>query len=409
MASCSCRRPWRFRRSGTNHPESVYLLQEFLTTHRVELIDRCRSNAIKRRAPKATDAELEYGVPLFLEQLVKILKIETAAPPRQSRLTAHEDLGTSAPQAAEMADSASLHGKELFGAGFTVEQVVHGYGDLCQAITGLAIEENLTVPTEEFKTLNRCLDNVMAAAVMEFSAGHDSRVLSAGTNALNERLGFLAHELRNFVHTATLAFAAIKNGNTGLGGATSAVLDRSLIGLSALIDRTLTDVRITAGNPAHLTLVPLAPLIAQVKISAALEASAKGCAFSVTIVDPHLAVHVDHDLLISAIGNLLQNAFKFTHKGSEVCLLARAVTGRILIEISDNCGGLAPGAAEKMFMPFTQLNGDHSGVGLGLSIAQRSVEANHGSLRVRNVPGLGCVFTIDLPQHSMPDFAQSIN
>ena len=343
-------------------------------------------------------------MPLFLEQLVKILKLETAAP-RQSRLAAQEDLGTSAPQAAEMADSASLHGQELLGAGFTVEQVVHGYGDLCQAITGLAFEEELTVPTEEFKTLNRCLDNVMAAAVMEFSAGHDTRLLQAGTNALNERLGFLAHELRNLVHTATLAFTAIKNGNAGLGGATSAVLDRSLIGLCALIDRALTDVRITTGSPARLTLVPVASLIAQVKISAALEASAKGCVFSVAIVEPNLTVYVDRDLIISAIGNLLQNAFKFTQKGSEVCLHAHAVPGRILIEISDNCGGLVPGAAKKMFTPFTQLDGDKSGLGLGLSISQRSVEANHGSLRVRDVPGVGCVFTIDLPRRAMPDFA----
>ncbi len=382
------------------------MLHEFLTTHRAELIDRCRSNAIKRRAPKATDAELEYGVPLFLEQLVKILKVETVAP-RQSRLAAHEDLGTSAPQAAEMADSASLHGQELLGAGFTVEQVVHGYGDLCQAITGLAFEEALTVPTEEFKTLNRCLDNVMAAAVMEFSAGRDTYLLQAGAHALNERLGSLAHELRNFVHTAILAFTAIKNGNAGLGGATSAVLDRSLIGLRTLIDRALTDVRITAGSPARLTLVPLADLIAQVKISAAFEARAKGCALSVAIVDRHLAVYVDHDLILSAIGNLLHNAFKFTQKGTEICLHAHAVPGRVLIEISDHCGGLAPGAAEKMFTPFTQLDEDKSGVGLGLSISQRSVEANHGSLSVRDVPGLGCVFTIDLPRHSMPVVAHS--
>ncbi len=301
-----------------------------------------------------------------------------------------------------MNDAASHHGRELLGAGFTVEQVVHGYGDLCQAITGLAFEKELSVPTEEFKTLNRCLDNVMAAAVMEFSAEHDSRLLQAETHALNERLGSLAHELRNFVHTATLAFSAIKNGNAGLGGATSAVLDRSLIGLSTLIDRALTDVRITAGTPARLTLIPLADLIAQVRISAALEASAQGCGFSVAVVDRALAVFVDQHLIVSAIGNLLQNAFKFTQKGSEVCLHAHAASERVLIEISDHCGGLASGAAEKMFKPFTQLDGDRSGLGLGLSISQRSVEVNHGSLRVRDVPGFGCIFTIDLPRHSMP-------
>ncbi|MBC7982800.1 MAG: HAMP domain-containing histidine kinase, partial [Candidatus Obscuribacterales bacterium] len=54
---------------------------------------------------------------------------------------------------------------------------------------------------------------------------------------------------------------------------------------------------------------------------------------------------------------------------------------------------------EKMFLPFTQHGTDRSGLGLGLSICRRSVEANKGTLTVRDVPGSGCVFTVDLPQH----------
>jgi signal transduction histidine kinase len=55
-----------------------------------------------------------------------------------------------------------------------------------------------------------------------------------------------------------------------------------------------------------------------------------------------------------------------------------------------------------MFLPFTQNGADKSGVGLGLSICRRSVEANNGVLSVRDLPGSGCVFTIDLPRLALP-------
>jgi C4-dicarboxylate-specific signal transduction histidine kinase len=86
-------------------------------------------------------------------------------------------------------------------------------------------------------------------------------------------------------------------------------------------------------------------------------------------------------------------------------LNAYALADRILIDVLDHCGGLPPGSAESMFMPFVQEGQDRSGLGLGLSIARRSVEANGGLLSVRNQPGAGCVFTIDLPRHSMTEGA----
>jgi signal transduction histidine kinase len=108
---------------------------------------------------------------------------------------------------------------------------------------------------------------------------------------------------------------------------------------------------------------------------------------------------VDRDMLSSALGNLLQNAFKFTKPHSEVSLHAYAKVDRILLDVNDHCGGLPMGAIEKMFRPFNQLGEDQSGLGLGLDICRRSVEANQGTLRVRDLPGAGCVFTIELPRH----------
>ena len=299
----------------------------------------------------------------------------------------------------EIGETASQHGRELLEHGFTVDQVVHGYGDLCQAVTDLAFERGVPFQMDEFRTLNRCLDNAIADAVTEFSYQRDTLFADRVAQALNERLGFLAHELRNLIHTATLAVTALKSGNVGMAGATGTVLDRSLVGLGNLIDRSLADVRVLAGIPARRELISLADLIGEVKISASLEATMRGCAFSTSAVDATLAVDADRDLLSAAVGNLLQNAFKFTTTGSEVTLYAYAAADRVLIDVEDHCGGLSPGHPEKMFLPFTQGSANKTGLGLGLSICRRSVEANNGIIRVRDVPGSGCIFTIDLPRH----------
>src|SRR5579863_2481671 len=226
------------------------MLHEFLTTNRDALVDLCRLKVARRLAPKVTEAELMHGIPAFLDQLIKTLLVEQTSEPLRSRKVSGPAGG--GPARSEIGTTAALHGRELSLQGFTVEQVVHDYGDLCQAITDLAFELRAPIETDEFRTLNRCLDNGIADAVTEYAFQRDSVLAIDGTQALNERLGFLAHELRNLLHTAALAFTAIKMGSVGVSGATGAVLERSLIGLRTLIDRSLADVRVAAGMlPRH--------------------------------------------------------------------------------------------------------------------------------------------------------------
>ncbi|MEP7016099.1 MAG: HAMP domain-containing sensor histidine kinase, partial [Verrucomicrobiota bacterium] len=272
-----------------------------------------------------------------------------------------------------------------------------------QAITDLAFESDASIEIDEFRTLNRSLDNAIAAAVTEFNCAHDSILADRHALALNERLGVFAHELRNIINTATLAFTAVKSGNVGLTGATGAVLHRSLVSLRNVVDRSLSEVRMTAGLPLQHRVFSLADFIFDVKVSASLEAQVRQCGLAVSPVETGLAVDGDRELLLSSVGNLLQNAFKFTHPGTEVTLSAYPSTDRILIEVADQCGGLPPGKADNLFKPFTQASTDKSGMGLGLSIARRSVEANGGMLSVRDMPGEGCVFAIDLPRHAVSE------
>ncbi|WP_226470293.1 sensor histidine kinase [Luteimonas panaciterrae] len=377
------------------------MLHQFLKANRPELIARCRAKVAARSLPGKPERELDHGITVFLDQLIKTLRVEQSTEPMRSRKVSGPAGGT--PSLSEMGETAAQHGRELLQHGFTVDEVVHDYGDLCQAVTDLAFEQGASIEVDEFRTLNRCLDNAIAVAVMEFGYQRDFVVADKQANELNERLGSFAHELRNLLATATLAVAVIKEGNVGLSGATGTVLDRSLVGLRNLIDRSLAEVRMEAGLPVEHQLFSLADFIAEVKMSASLEAQLHDCILIVSVVDPRLAIAGDHDLLMSAIGNLLQNAFKFTKPNSEVTLNAYAAADRILIDVEDNCGGLPAGDAERMFRPFIQNDTNKSGLGLGLSIARRSVEVNGGVLSVRDVPGSGCIFTIDLPRHAQPD------
>ena len=373
------------------------MLHEFLTANRQTLITRCRAKVAKRTAPRPSDAELQHGVPLFLEQLVKTLRLEQTSTPLESRKVSGPSEPGKTPVFSEIGMTAAKHGSELLRQGFTVDQVVHDYGDLCQAITELAVEQDAPVTIDEFRTLNRCLDNAIADAVTEFGRQRDTLISTEGTQAMGERLGSVAHELRNLLNSAMLAVEAIKGGDVGMAGAVGAVLDRSLIGLRNAIDRSLADVRLAVGMPVHRERIDLAGLIAEVQVAGALEAKARGRAFTVGPVAQGLGVDADRQMLSSAVANLLQNAFKFTRPGRHVSLRAYAAADRVVIEVQDECGGLPHGTVEKLFRPFEQRGADRSGLGLGLSITQRSVEATGGTVRVRDLPGSGCVFMIDLP------------
>jgi len=374
------------------------MMHDFLFNNRVELITRCRAKVALRPARGATVDQLKNGVPLFLDQLIRTLRVEQTTEPLDSRTISGPAGGGGA---SEIGTSAALHGRALLDLGFNVSQVVHDYGDLCQAITDLAYERDAPFAVDEFRTLNRCLDNAIADAVTEFGYQRDNVAAEKQTLAANEQAGFFAHELRNYLNTASLAFDAAHAGNLTLSGATGTLLKRSLTGLRDLIDRSLNEVRETATNPAS-GVFSIAEFIAEVQHAAELAARVRGCKFSVSHVESQLAVKGDRDLLYAALGNLLQNAFKFTHNHSEVMLRVHAVADRILVDVEDHCGGLPPGSVALLFQPFKQHSTDKSGLGLGLSIARRSVESFGGTLTVLDKPGIGCVFTIDLPRYAMP-------
>ncbi|MBG6070662.1 MULTISPECIES: sensor histidine kinase KdpD [unclassified Polaromonas] len=375
-------------------------MNEFLANNRDSLIARCIEKVARRPKRAATEQQLKNGVPMFIDQLTRTLKAEQDNQDGIS-LQISGPSGGDVSRLSEMGLTATAHGKALLHLGYSVDQVVHDYGDLCQAITDLAFERDAPFSIDEYRTLNRCLDNAIADAVSEFSAQRDAALTAQRVIHENQQLGFLMHELRNALGTASLAATAMEIGNLTPAGATGAVLRRSHAAMASLISNALAEVSLKNKASGQQPLLSLAAFIADAKSDADLYATTQGCRFTVADVDPRLGIKVNHDLLLAALMNLLHNAFKFTHRHTEVTLEAYAVGERILIDVKDHCGGLPPGNTEKMFKPFSQRSDDKTGMGLGLSIARKSIEADGGTLSVRDRPGTGCTFTINLPRHSL--------
>ena len=186
--------------------------------------------------------------------------------------------------------------------------------------------------------LNQWLDAAIAGAVTMYARESQRARLDEVKERGNERVGFLFHELRNLVNTAILAFEVLKTGQAGLAASNGAVLDRSLMGLRDLIARSLDEVRLT--RAVNRTRILVSEFIDEVAAAARLAANARGIALVVRSVHDELAIEADRQILAAVVGNLLQNAFKFTRPHTTVTVSATASADRVIIDVQDECGGL---------------------------------------------------------------------
>ena len=362
-------------------------LKTFLVANREEILERSRSKLADQGVPTPTRSGVLDGLPLFLDQLITIL----SAP--KGELTAEH---------ASVTASATIHGGELLRRGLTVGQVVQDYGSICQSVTEVASERRAAITAEEFQLFNQCLDEAVAHAVTEHER---QRSPSAGGSTVTQ-LGALAHEMRNLLTTSILTFDAICRGSVGVNGTTGAMLGRSLQGMRALIDRTLAEVRLDAEIQTSDRVV-VAELIEEIEIIATLEAKKYDVEVVSELGAADVAVEGDRQVLVAAIANLVQNACKFTRRGGRVSISTLVTGERVLIEVQDQCGGLPAGNAEELFLPFERRGINQKGLGLGLSISLKAVRASGGEIHVRDLPGRGCVFTIDLPRARRASTAES--
>jgi signal transduction histidine kinase len=323
-------------------------------------------------AARLTQAELLDRIPTFVDEIIRAL--HPAALPLPPN-----------------AETAEEHGEQRLRLGFDVAEVIREYGLLHECILQLAEEAGLALCHHEQEVIAKGLNAGIASAVAQYVSQRDEEL----RRRTSQHIGFIAHELRNPLSAARLAFQTLRRREIG-ASRTADVMDRNLQRMVEMVDSVLHDAAMKMGVEAIPSRLVLAAFLRDIASDADVEAQSKRIRTTISVPD-NLTIEADPRLLRSAVSNLLLNAIKFSHQDGAVSLVARQGHGRLTIDVEDRCGGLPAGKSEDLFAPLVQRGDDRSGFGLGLAIARQAAEAHNGTIRVRDLPGVGCVFTLDLP------------
>jgi signal transduction histidine kinase len=350
-------------------------MEHFLRTNRVAIIENALARIQSRSGPGPSEDELA-GVPLFLDQLI-------------GRLRADQDPTLDSSPGIE--ETAPSRGRSYLRPGVGVVQIVHDYGAICQSVGDLAVARGAEIGARGYQILNQALDDAIAGALSEYTARREQN----RAQQEREEVGILAHELRNALSGVAVGVTLLKRGQVPPAGKTMEVIERNLSRAQALIDTSMAGVRLAAADMA-IQRFSLADLLEDIELPMVAEADRRGIRLHVK-VESGVVVEGDRHLLVAAASNLVQNALKFTPSGGAITIEGKGDAISTTITVDDQCGGLPPGKPEDLFRPFFQGGSDRSGVGLGLTIVRRTMEAHGGSVRVQDRPGIGCQFTIEIP------------
>lgn len=194
------------------------MLHDFLSTRRSRILAAIRDKTAAISESKPSSAALERGLADFYDLLVEVLKTQAAGG------------GKAAPK--HSSPATTLHGGEARRLGYSVSQVVHGYGVICQAITEAADAEGSPITAAEFGTLNLSLD----VAIAEALTGYETSSNEASASGAERAKVDLVHQLRNALTCAVVAHTMIAKGLVGVGGSTNSMLARNLQRMTVLLD-----------------------------------------------------------------------------------------------------------------------------------------------------------------------------
>jgi signal transduction histidine kinase len=364
------------------------MLYKFLVVNRERILALVKEKTVDIAEDKPTTEEAERGLPEFYDHLVYEMRRESKGLPKSSEKSAESKHGQ---------HSTAIHGKELSRLGYTVSQVVHGYGVLCQAVTEVAETMKVPISASEFSVLNLSLDIAIADAVTGFSKRASIESVDS-----TKRMGFLVHELRNALAAAIIAHSLVKKGVVGVGGSTNALLEKNLNRARDIVDRSFSEVRMQNDKVVDLQPVSLIKIVEEVEATASEEARSRGLSIKVK-VDRQLQVDVDRHYMVSALSNLVQNAIKYSKQDGTIWVRSRDTDKNIVLEVEDQCGGLPKGKSEELFKPFTQKNPGSDGSRARPHDQPPGRGAERGALAVRDFPGKGCIFSITLPKQKNSD------
>jgi PAS domain S-box-containing protein len=229
----------------------------------------------------------------------------------------------------------------------------------------------------------------------------------------NEFLAVLSHELRN-------PLAPIKNSlfvleRAAAGGEQArqarAIIDRQVSQLASLVDDLLDVTRITR-NKIHLQRqrLELGAVVRRTLEDHRSLFDERDVAVDLEECRQSLFVHADATRLAQVVGNLLQNAAKFTPAGGRARIAVAEEDGQATVRVSDTGIGMRPETLDRLFEPFVQADTDldrsRGGLGLGLALVKGLVELHGGTVLAQSAGlGRGAEFVVRLPLTAAPQVA----
>jgi signal transduction histidine kinase len=340
-------------------------------------LERVQRNIIEGQELSPT--ELRKGMPIYLNRLADGLRGSGSA----------EAGGTSSWE-----NVAREHAETRVHLGLNIGQLVQEFIVLRQVLFEIIREEHMLIDIDQASQLADLIEGAISAAVASYVEYRDYELRKQQA----EHVGFITHELRNPLTTATLGLVHLRRSLslTPEQERAFSIVERKHHRLAEIIDGVLMVEHDVHLLKPKLTVLTLAQVLEDVVAAAKLAAEAKGLHFDARF-DPDVVVVVDPKLTRSAIENVVGNALKFTDTG-DVHVVAEDVAGEVVIHVRDSCPGISKEDLRTIFEPFRRGHTRKPGAGLGLAIARRAMEAQGGTIRAEPGEDKGCHFSLTLPK-----------
>jgi signal transduction histidine kinase len=230
--------------------------------------------------------------------------------------------------------------------------------------------------------------------------------LSALNRGKDDLLVTLAHELRQPLASMRMAVEVMrKRLGPEQGERAREVVARQLRQLERLTNDLLDARRLIAGEvDLRGEQFDLRTTVEEVLLLADGDVEAKHLSVEVTLPSSPVWVHADPNRLQQVFSNLVQNAVKFSPQGGRVTVSMVAKEATVTTAVRDHGVGIPADTLPHVFEMFVQANHQRGGLGVGLAVVKRLVEAHGGDVTASSGgPGTGAEFTVTLPLHQQEE------
>jgi signal transduction histidine kinase len=307
----------------------------------------------------------------------------------------------------------SVMGVALIAAGLISVAVMGSVTGPVQSVTRIA---RRVIEERDFShRAARTSDDEVGVLVDAFNAmlyevGARTAELRDANRRKDEFLATLAHELRNPMAPMLNSLSLLRGTSIGTDGAQRGlrILERQLAQLVRLVDDLLDVSRVTSGKlMIRKQIVRLSEIVRSAVETVEPQLDARSQTLGIDLPEHEVYVSADASRLAQVLGNLLNNAIKFSGPGADIALTVEANAEWVRIDVADRGAGISADELDGVFEMFSQgdASGAHgqAGLGVGLALARQLTELHDGTIVAASEgPGRGAVFTVTIPRAEKP-------